>query len=525
LGFTPLPDGSFLLTGQGGNSANYGHLLANGSEDTNYHPDPNVLFATAFPRTDATVVLSSYTPSFFGNLVPFGPDFVVDQDAQAAVTGTQVQRINSDGSVDSSFHLDSSLVASTQQRDQNGNLTAVYVGSGVLALTANNTVLFGYFSTDGNYHLVRLNNDGSIDSSFTPQTFPVSVGTYSNWVVDPPNLTTGTMIFVPIYYPLDIPVKEAKPVLDQKVVLMGSFANYGSTPAHGMLRINPDGSADSTFSIGSGAQWSQTQETATFHPSIDNLEVGLDDKLLLTGSFEAFNGTAAPGIISLNPDGTIDTSFTPPVKRQKLDYQPAYLARQNDGSFLLSGPYSKTTDNNSPSFFRLVLPPGVATPTGSNITTNEGSVGSASDITVNFGSVSQAGTTSVSVIDPNWAGQLPPGFQITGASLAFEVYTTSSYNSPVTVCFTLPSLDAATFADARILHNSGSGLVDVTSSKDSGTQTICATVSSLSPFVIAFKVPTNANQCKNGGWQTLLRSNRTRFKNQGDCIQYVNTGK
>lgn len=35
--------------------------------------------------------------------------------------------------------------------------------------------------------------------------------------------------------------------------------------------------------------------------------------------------------------------------------------------------------------------------------------------------------------------------------------------------------------------------------------------------------PTNADQCKNGGWQTF-NTPRT-FKNQGDCIQYVNTGK
>lgn len=38
-------------------------------------------------------------------------------------------------------------------------------------------------------------------------------------------------------------------------------------------------------------------------------------------------------------------------------------------------------------------------------------------------------------------------------------------------------------------------------------------------------VPTSKDQCKNGGWQTLFRANGTRFKNQGDCIQYVNTGK
>ena len=38
--------------------------------------------------------------------------------------------------------------------------------------------------------------------------------------------------------------------------------------------------------------------------------------------------------------------------------------------------------------------------------------------------------------------------------------------------------------------------------------------------------PTTAAQCKNGGWQSF-NPNRPAgpFKNQGDCIQYVNTGK
>ena len=35
--------------------------------------------------------------------------------------------------------------------------------------------------------------------------------------------------------------------------------------------------------------------------------------------------------------------------------------------------------------------------------------------------------------------------------------------------------------------------------------------------------PANPNACKNGGWKTF-NTPRT-FKNQGDCIQYVNTGK
>jgi hypothetical protein len=36
---------------------------------------------------------------------------------------------------------------------------------------------------------------------------------------------------------------------------------------------------------------------------------------------------------------------------------------------------------------------------------------------------------------------------------------------------------------------------------------------------------TSKDQCKDGGWQFVFRANGTGFKNQGDCIQYVNTGK
>jgi hypothetical protein len=54
-----------------------------------------------------------------------------------------------------------------------------------------------------------------------------------------------------------------------------------------------------------------------------------------------------------------------------------------------------------------------------------------------------------------------------------------------------------------------------------GEQTITAT-----PIVdITLAQPTNAAACRNGGWQNFQRANGTTFKNQGDCIQYVNTGR
>jgi hypothetical protein len=37
-------------------------------------------------------------------------------------------------------------------------------------------------------------------------------------------------------------------------------------------------------------------------------------------------------------------------------------------------------------------------------------------------------------------------------------------------------------------------------------------------------VPTTEAQCKNGGWTRTVHSDGTTFKNQGDCVQYVNNG-
>lgn len=40
-----------------------------------------------------------------------------------------------------------------------------------------------------------------------------------------------------------------------------------------------------------------------------------------------------------------------------------------------------------------------------------------------------------------------------------------------------------------------------------------------------FTVAIAKDACKHGGWQSLSRADGSSFKNQGDCIQYVNTGK
>jgi hypothetical protein len=47
------------------------------------------------------------------------------------------------------------------------------------------------------------------------------------------------------------------------------------------------------------------------------------------------------------------------------------------------------------------------------------------------------------------------------------------------------------------------------------------TVYNFEPYVVA----NDKEQCKNGGWQAYRRVDGSPFKNQGDCVQYTNTGK
>ena len=114
-------------------------------------------------------------------------------------------------------------------------------------------------------------------------------------------------------------------------------------------------------------------------------------------------------------------------------------------------------------------------------------------INVTFQNVTTAGYTSVTAIDPATAGQLPGGYQLAGSNLAFEITTTANYSGPIIIGFQVPGVDAATFAQLKVFHDFGSGLVDQTATTpppDPVTQTISASVTSLSPFVMAKAVDT-----------------------------------
>jgi len=94
-------------------------------------------------------------------------------------------------------------------------------------------------------------------------------------------------------------------------------------------------------------------------------------------------------------------------------------------------------------------------------------------------------------------------------------------------CFVTWNSIVAANPDATILGgfgiNQGSGNPALTASTDAltiGSNGDCVTYN-FDPY----RVATNKEQCKNGGYNTVKRADGSSFKNQGDCIQYVNTGK
>jgi predicted outer membrane repeat protein len=83
--------------------------------------------------------------------------------------------------------------------------------------------------------------------------------------------------------------------------------------------------------------------------------------------------------------------------------------------------------------------------------------------------------------------QPPDGYQIVPDAPAYEINTTADYDWPLTVCFAVNSINnEAEFSRLRILHGEDGQLVDRTAGRpDFATRTVCAQVTSLSPFYTA----------------------------------------
>lgn len=190
-----------------------------------------------------------------------------------------------------------------------------------------NRIFVGNFShftfNKDNYisKIARLNSDGSLDKTFnTGLGFNSSVrkmilnsnqeiiltGVYSSFNASPANkimkiLTSGSAepSFAPGIYDN---VYDFALTSDQKIIAIGNFYYWSifANSQESIVRINPDGTRDTSFTIGSSFSPVRTATT---------LDIQTDGKIVIGGSFNSYSGNSSPKIVRLNSNGTYDNTF------------------------------------------------------------------------------------------------------------------------------------------------------------------------------------------------------------------------
>lgn len=97
-----------------------------------------------------------------------------------------------------------------------------------------------------------------------------------------------------------------------KLLITGKFKTFNGSTKNGIIRLNEDGTTDSTFNTGTGIASISGPFPNYDYPfyKFKNKTLPLSDNgILVYGDVTTFNGVSMPGIIKLNSNGSVDTAF------------------------------------------------------------------------------------------------------------------------------------------------------------------------------------------------------------------------
>ena len=185
----------------------------------------------------------------------------------------RIARINPNGTLDATFNPGTG--ANRQV------LVAKVQADGKIIIGGN----FTSFNGQSRNRVTRLNDDGSLDP-----TFNVGVGCNAFCVA--------------------IAIQA-----DNQILLGGSFTGYNNVWRSNIARINPDGSLDESFVSIPGANY-----------IIDQIIPLSNGKILAAGQFTSYNNVAKNGVIRLQSNGDLDTTYNPGGTMQTGTNNSNYLS-------------------------------------------------------------------------------------------------------------------------------------------------------------------------------------------------------
>lgn len=221
------------------------------------------------------------------------------------------------GNIDSNFNIGTGF---------NGGIS--YTNAYSIAIQPNGKIIvggdFNTYNGTTKYKLIRLNIDGSIDTSF--------------------NIGTG-FINTDIVYAVALQS-------DGKILVGGDFTSYnGNTTYNFLIRLNTNGSLDTSFNSGGTGFYVESDNY------VRTILIQPDNKILVGGNLSSYNndGQAAREIIRLNTNGSKDNDFYVPNltigTNQNANIKTISL--QSDNKIIIGGEFTSLSGGTQNRLVRL----------------------------------------------------------------------------------------------------------------------------------------------------------------------------
>ncbi len=292
-----LPDGKLLIAGiiPKFSALKRPVLLRLGSDGL-----PDLAFQDPLDDPTETIVISAPLPD--GKILITGQFTLRDANHPQGLA-----RLNSDGTVDKDFQekLPSLMQVSNMVLQDDGKIL-------IVTLETNDGL--------NRQTIARLNTDGSLDLIFrNPAPGPQGA------------------------------VRAVLAQADGKLLVGGEFSSINDSAQHYLARLDSDGTIDREFKLGRNGIGGWVNP---YQPGVYTLALQSDSKILVGGNFSQVQGQIRKSIARLQPDGSLDTTFTASV--DEGPYLGVFCtAEQEDGRIIIGGTFNRVNGARRSNIARL----------------------------------------------------------------------------------------------------------------------------------------------------------------------------